>query len=104
MAKTEMWPCHHCGGEHPIGGPNPCHESATLGDDDYDVTLTSLRYSKQRIQEYPHQDDSIKQQSLRSVERVQEKVRVLREMNHVAHTISLPPNRSPVVRTDGGAF
>jgi len=19
------WPCHHCGGTHPIGGPNPCH-------------------------------------------------------------------------------
>lgn len=25
MAKTkQMWPCHHCGREHPIG-PNPCH-------------------------------------------------------------------------------
>ncbi|KKL69851.1 hypothetical protein LCGC14_2110770 [marine sediment metagenome] len=21
----KMRPCHHCGGEHPIGGPNPCH-------------------------------------------------------------------------------
>ena len=23
--KQKMFPCHHCGGEHPIGGPNPCH-------------------------------------------------------------------------------
>lgn len=22
-----MWPCHHCGKEHPIGGPNPCHDA-----------------------------------------------------------------------------
>ena len=25
LKPRKMWPCHHCGGEHPIGGPNPCH-------------------------------------------------------------------------------
>src|SRR5262249_3999582 len=22
----QMWPCHHCGGEHPVGD-NPCHDA-----------------------------------------------------------------------------
>lgn len=26
--EAEMSPCHHCGGEHPIGGFNPCHDAA----------------------------------------------------------------------------
>lgn len=38
-ASKEMWPCRHCGGEHPIG-KNPCHDAIFTNDASTQCTTT----------------------------------------------------------------
>jgi hypothetical protein len=52
---------------------------SNLSLDEIRTIITSLEYSIQRIQEYPHQDYQIKRTSLKPVEDVLEKVRLIRD-------------------------
>jgi len=95
------WPCHHCGGSHPVGGPNPCH------DPELRRTLTAraravgtnrryLEAAKRFLEEAPDRLEEVMSGKKKMSQ-------VIREVNHEARRAkiaALPKGRFRVIYAD----